>query len=191
MSDPATAAPTVARARRKFKPLPPVERLRELFELREDGVLIWRWRADVPLHVNKRLAGMEAGAPDKYGYTRIGILGSLYYSHRIIVAMLHGVDPGDSDVDHANRDKTCNAPLNLRTATHGANIHNAKIRIDNSSGARGVTWRSDMKKWHVRIGFEGKFIHLGYFSRFDKANDKYIAASMELYGEFSPFQGNA
>jgi hypothetical protein len=66
-------------------------------------------------------------------------------------------------VDHINGIQTDNRIENLRPATYLENNRNARIRKDNSSGCKNVSWRSDRKKWSVAIKINGKRKNLGCF----------------------------
>ncbi|WP_312373184.1 hypothetical protein [Lachnoclostridium sp.] len=59
-----------------------------------------------------------------------------------------------------------------------------KIRNDNTSGHKGVTWDKERNKWYVSIGFQGKPYYLG---RYDDKNDAIEVRSIaekKIFGEF-------
>ena len=65
-----------------------------------------------------------------------------------------GVTDSNVLVDHINRDTRDNKKCNLRLATKSTNAMNTKIRKDNTSGIKGVTWSKKLLKWQiVRIDF--------------------------------------
>ena len=72
-------------------------------------------------------------------------------------------------VDHINRDTLDNRRQNLRICSNAANIRNGKVRTNNRSGATGVNWVKDGKKWEARIRVHYKTIILGRFNRFADA----------------------
>ena len=185
-----TAAPSLARASLKFKPLPQIERLHQAFELR-NGVLFWRWRGDVPPKVNGRYAGKPAGWLRPDGRLEVCFDGVRYRVHRIVFAMTSGSDPLERDVDHKDRDRGWNAPSNLRAATRSENNHNSGERSDNKSGQKGVSFVGREQKWKSAIGIYGKTISLGYHSSFDVASKVYRFASAILLTEFSPYYPDA
>ena len=87
-------------------------------------------------------------------------------------------------VDHIDGDGLNNRRGNLRLATAGQNQHNKGLQRNNTSGFKGVRWRSDKGKWVARIDKDGKRRHLGYFDTVEGAHSAYVAASMAIHGEF-------
>lgn len=121
------------------------------------------WRDDAPhgyrSHANhlawlKRFGGKEAGSVNKVGYRMISLLGSFYLNHRVVAAMIHGVVPGNMDVDHIDGNKLNNRPDNLRVVTHSLNNRNHKLFSSNTSGHNGVYQRRDTGKWVAFHGLE-------------------------------------
>ena len=70
-----------------------------------------------------------------------------YRAHRIIWLMVTGNDPADSLIDHIDGNPHNNKFANLRIATSRQNQCNQKIRRDNTSGLKGVSWDSKRNKW--------------------------------------------
>jgi hypothetical protein len=97
--------------------------------------------------------------------------------HRFIL----GLRQGDPDVDHINRNGFDNRKVNLRLATQVTNQHNAKLRVDNTSGYKGISWYKSIGKWVARIRVVGgKQRFLGsYYSRL-KAHNVYQKALREI-----------
>lgn len=61
------------------------------------------------------------------------------------------------------------SPSNCRWATyHDQNIH-LRVRSDSKSGERGVSWDSTRSKWCVRLYYQGKQKHFGYFINLEEA----------------------
>lgn len=90
----------------KPKPLPPLSRLDELFEVR-DGWLFNR------IGRHKAAAGSRAGTLHKQsGYWFVGVDYQRYKIHRIIWAMVNRKDPGNLVIDHIDRNKQNNNPEN-------------------------------------------------------------------------------
>lgn len=88
-------------------------------------------------------------------------------------------------VDHINGDTLDNRKENLRLATPQQNCFNQKIKINNSSGYKGVSWRKDRQMWVAYIFVNKKSIHLGFFDRIEDAALAYNKAAAENYGEFA------
>ena len=97
-------------------PLPPVERIRELFYY-EDGCLYYKESR------GNRRAGDEAGCYNKEGYRSVSVDGKRYQSHRIIWKYHNGVDPS-GEIDHDNNNPSDNRIENLIDCTHAENMSN-------------------------------------------------------------------
>ncbi len=54
-------------------------------------------------------------------------------------------------------------PTNCRWVNKSIQAANTKIRSDNSSGFRGVSWHEGDKKWRARVNYEGKTHYIGNF----------------------------
>ncbi len=139
------------------RPLPDPVLLRQLLIYDPaTGTLTWR---------EGRLAGREAFTNiSSAGYKRGYLLGKLFQAHRVILTLVNGREP-PADVDHINGDKSDNRWVNLREATRSQNARNTKRRADNTTGAPGVHWRKDGKRWQVHACGQ----HQGYFDTFDEA----------------------
>jgi hypothetical protein len=104
--------------------------------------------------------------------------------HHIVYFLSKGVWP-PLGVDHRDRNGTNNKPQNLRLATPSQQQHNTGRRIDNSSGAKGVSWSKTKKMFHAYIKPPGsRRIHIGYFSSIEDAAKAYADAAARYYGEF-------
>ena len=99
--------------------------------------------------------------------------------HRVIIKA-----PPKMHVDHINGNGLDNRKENLRLATQSQNQHNARRRVDNPSGYKGVRAYKDTGKYQARITCSGKQYHLGYFETAIEAHNAYCAASEKLHGKF-------
>jgi hypothetical protein len=88
-------------------------------------------------------------------------------------------------VDHINGDSFDNRKCNLRVCEPIENWWNAKIRSDNTSGYKGVSWSKSNAKWSARIKKSGKRVHLGYFEKAEDAYAAYCKAAKDLHGNFA------
>ena len=109
-----------------------------------DGVLYWKISRSNCVHV-----GMCVGAEDSNGYQATTINRKHYKVHRLIFLMHHGWLP--SEIDHIDNNPRNNKIENLRPTTRRQNQFNAKIRRDNTSGVKNVTWSAQSKKWRVQV----------------------------------------
>lgn len=174
------------------KPLPSVDIVQKL--LWADfftGRLVWLPRASDFFTTDKQTAehnrsiwnGRYAGkdaftAIDSVGYRTGSLFDIKVRAHTVILAMHLGEWPTRL-VDHINQDKLDNRLCNLRLADKSLNARNSKIRLDNTSGHRGVTWVAKLNKWMAQATRDGHHHYLGVFgdikdaidakSRFDSA----------------------
>ena len=118
------------------------------------------------------LVGVRAGSIDSSGHIQIKIKGTLVFAHQIVWLMFN--DDLPDQIDHINRIKTDNRITNLRAANSLINAQNAGMRLDNTSGYPGVTWKNG--KWHSRISCNRKRIHLGCFPNKEDAITAYRTA---------------
>ena len=98
--------------------------------------------------------------------------------HRLIM----GVTDPNIHVDHINGNTLDNRKSNLRKTDNSTNHMNQSVRSDNKSGFKGVSKHG--KKWHARIGRDGK-LFIGSFSTPEEAARAYDAKAIELFGEFA------
>ena len=108
----------------------------------------------------------KAGTKD---YARAWINGRREYMHRFIME-------GDL-IDHINGNGLDNRKSNLRLADKSLNAINSKIRSDNSTGYRGVTFNKKANKYMAEISRNGKKTYLGLFNTAEEAHGAYIKAS--------------
>lgn len=154
------------------------QRVRELFDYREDGQLIWRkYRAH-----NAR-AGDVAGYLKNHGYLYVGVDDKRFLAHRVVFVWHHGYLP--PDVDHINGVRLDNRIENLRAASRGENLQNSKKSTRNTSGFKGVSWCKRKLKWRANICENYKQISLGYFDTPEAAHEAYKAAALKHFGEFA------
>ena len=87
-------------------------------------------------------------------------------------------------VDHINNNKLDNNVRNLRYVTNQENQMNSKLRSNNSTNYKGVYYYKKSKKWEVKIGNNGKLLHLGYFDNIEDAINARVKKAKELFGEY-------
>lgn len=105
---------------------------------------------------------------------------TLILMHRDIMNAPEGVQ-----VDHINGNKLDNRKENLRLCTIAENSRNRSTQKNNNSGYKGVVWHKPNKKWLTQIRFNGKRIHIGYFTDIHEAAKAYNEKAKELFGEFA------
>jgi hypothetical protein len=127
----------------------------------------WNWHALVGSHT------VYACRTDLSTGVRIAVL-----MHRSLIGAI------SQYVDHRDGDGLNNRRKNLREATGAENQSNARRRADNTSGAKGVGWHKDRRKWQARIVANRVEHHLGYFDTVADAAEAYAAASTKMHGAF-------
>jgi len=174
--------------RSDIKPLPSLERLSELLAYDpETGILVWKEQPATSrknIGFNNKCAGKVAGTVGESGYLVVGIDKKYYLAHRVIWKMMTGGDPADI-VDHEDTDRLNNRWKNLREAANGPNIQNSRLRVDNSSGVKGVHWDAHHKKWRAVLTTNGVSVRLGRFASLEEATNVIAAARMRDHAEFA------
>ena len=134
-----------------------IERIKERLKYK-NGLVYWR---------DGKNKGKVAGTTLSHGYLQVTIDNKKLYVHRLIFAMHHGYFP--ELIDHIDRDRANNLITNLRDSTTTINCENRSMATNNTSGVRGVSLRSDGKKWTAQIKSNKKKIHLGCFDTIEEA----------------------
>lgn len=85
--------------------------------------------------------------------------------HRVITSA-----PSELAVDHINHNGLDNRRCNLRVVTHSQNLQNRSgPQADNTTGARGVTWAKDRRRFVAQVKVQGRNVHLGVYDRLCEA----------------------
>jgi len=164
----------------KTNPLPPLSRLHELFEYRDDGVLIRK--IDVSTNARK---GDIVGHLNNRGYLNGQIDGKKYLVHRIIYYMYHGHIDDTMQIDHIDGNPVNNRIENLRLVTRSQNQHNQKIPKNNTSGVKGVGWNKAKMKFKANLMKNNKNIHLGFYDTKEAAEKAITEAREKIHGEYA------
>jgi hypothetical protein len=154
--------------------------LNQIFEYRDRELY---WKVD---RGSNKVKNMLVGSADVYGYLETSISKKSYKVHRLIFMMHHGYLP--KIVDHIDGNKLNNNIKNLRPANHNQNNQNSKKPITNTSGAKGVYWCKNVKKWRVCIRANGKHRHIGLFKDLELADLVAKEARDKYHGEFARHQ---
>lgn len=170
------------------KAIPTSDVLRQLLRYEpETGKLFWKPKEAGPTlstrHAkiwNSSHAGKEAfTSASNTGYRQGTVNGQVQFAHRVIWLMVTGEVP--DRIDHINGDRQDNRLSNLRNVSHSMNLRNSKLRLDNTSGYPGVSWKKGKRRWSVRIGIGSRDKHIGQFAALEDAISARKAAEAE-YG---------
>ena len=144
--------------------------------------------ANLPLHTGKRLqstlVGQIAGNINSDGYVRVGLNGKVYLAHRLIWCMMTGSFP-DFDIDHKDLNTSNNRFDNLRACDRSQNNMNHPIRVDNSSGIKGIYFESKSKKWTAEIKSHGVRYWLGSYDTKEEAGEARRTAAQQVHKDFA------
>jgi hypothetical protein len=102
------------------------------------------------------------------GYPATNGLGRKYL-HRLVFEHYHGPVPDGFHIDHIDRNVLNALPSNLRAVTATENYANQGLRKNNSSGFRGVAFRSNTGKWRARLSVRREQQELGSFDTAQEA----------------------
>lgn len=173
------------------KKLPDLEYLNKVFSYDPDtGALTWN---DRPKESFKTLGGWkafcrntkgkQAGTVKKDGIA-VKLHGEEYAAHRIIFKMMTGRDP-IGQIDHKDMRKTNNRFCNLREATHAQNQHNTRLRKDNKTGFKGVTYDKYTKKYTAEIQLNKKRVYIERFDTAEEAHRARCEMTAKFHGDFA------
>ena len=153
------------------------QRLRELLQYdSKSGSLTWIERTSHRVKI-----GRTAGTVNGWGRMQIGVLGHLYYAHRLAWLYSYGEWPTQV-IDHIDGDPLNNRITNLRDVPQEINSQNTRIaNANNKSGLLGAFWHCQNKNWRARIMVSGKSHSLGCFKTPEAAHEAYKQAKRRLH----------
>lgn len=145
-----------------------VERAREVFYYcDETGDLTWKVRVAAKTKIGS-VAGWIQKTNSGKCYRAAEIDGKQYLVHRLVWLLRYGEFP-QSQIDHIDGNGLNNRIANLRAVTELENAKNARLQCNNTSGATGVVWHKECRKWKAQIRGNGRVLHLGVFARKEDA----------------------
>ncbi len=167
------------------RPTITLKRLKELLDYDQDtGFFTWR-----TLRPGRSPMGGIAGSVRKnpkdpcFGYRFIRIDHFRTGAHRLAWFYVYGRWP-KGDLDHRDMVRDNNRISNLREATRGQNMANAKRPRHNTSGYKGATFNRQSGRWTAQIQYNSKNLVLGSFDTAEEAHEAYCQAGKRLFGEF-------
>ena len=150
----------------KSKPLPAIERLREVFRVDSEGKLYWK--AKPHNKANNIEIGREITSKNIDGYYKVTLGGKTYPAHRIVWALTNNADPGEFSIDHINGIVSDNRPENLRLATPKQNAQNRISSVVSSTGQQYIVYVPSLSKPRpYRVTVRG--CYMGHFATLENA----------------------
>lgn len=153
----------------------------------------FKWQVWRQSHARIINPGTVAGTITPDGRVQIGFTDSkgkkwILRAHRLAFWFMTGEVP--EEIDHKDGNPSNNKWSNLREVTHSENNQNIhKVRSDNISGKRGVSWAERpgrRGKWLARITVDGEFHELGCYVTKEEAIAARRAAELKYLGSYSP-----
>lgn len=114
------------------------------------------------------------------GYVRRDGKKLFVYMHRFILGAPKGMC-----ADHRNSNKLDNRRSNLRVTTYNGNSQNQRMKRNNTSGFKGVSFAKNYGKYKAAICIRSKHYNLGLFKTPEEAYAVYCEAATRLHGEFA------
>lgn len=142
---------------------------------RSSGLFVWN--IDMSQRVKKNSV---AGGINGEGYIQITVKGKVLQAHRLAWIICNGSEP-IGQIDHINRIKNDNRIENLRDVSRSENKQNTLLNSANTSGFKGVSFKSELNKWYAQICLNKKKIHIGYFVNKEDAAKAYISAAQKFH----------
>lgn len=103
-------------------------------------------------------------------------------AHRIAYSLANGPIPEGLLIDHACGVRSCVNPSHLRLADKSKNAENlTKIRADNTSGFRGVTFCKQNNRWRSQVSHNGKRYYGGFFEDVEEAAEASRLLRIKLF----------
>lgn len=96
-------------------------------------------------------------------YWRLNFIG--FYNH--IMSLPNAMNNGHT-LDRKNNDGNYE-PGNMQWSTRHSQMANSRIRKDNTSGYRGVSFNKGYKKWEAEISVNKERVRLGYYDLIEDA----------------------
>lgn len=93
-------------------------------------------------------------------------------------------------VDHIFHNTLDNRRQAMRVCSNSENQQNMRMRNDNKSGRRGVSWSNHSQKWRAQIRVNGRYEHLGFYKDLTEAVSARKEAEKKYFKYLSNIQKN-
>ena len=142
--------------------------------------------------IGKVKQGAELGCYDRRsGYIVIRLNNELYFAHKL--AWLYIFNSYPDLLDHKDTNRENNILSNLRLATKSQNGMNSLLRVDSTTGVKGVIWEEEVNGFQARVVLNRKNYPKRFSCRKYKSKElaleeatKWVQTKrIELHGEFA------
>lgn len=159
---------------RTYRKLPSQEFLQKHFDY-DPNSGSFLWKELISPHDRHNSIGGRVGTVKSSGHSQVVINSVLYIVPRLIWMYHYGVDPGDSVVDHKNRNPKDNSINNLRLLKFKGNTQNVE----------GRGWSlTPHGRYRASIRVNKKLIDLGTYASADEARNAYLTAKRKYHPTF-------
>lgn len=156
------------------------ELVARLFEYR-DGILYWKEKPSARVNIEDKVGTIKAKSSKCEGYWATRIKGVNLYNHTIVFFMCHGYVP--KTISFKNGNTLDYSIENIVERSRSELIQKGKLRKDNTSGYKGVSYSKRDNNWIAYIGKDNKRYLLGLFDTKEEANVAYLKEEYRLYGK--------
>lgn len=138
-------------------------------------------------HKRPQWYGKRAGYSTKVGYRVLCIGYKDYFEHNLVWFLKTGewLPTKTHEIDHINRIKSDNRPINLRKATRSQNNANMDAHKNSKTGLRGVWFNEQKKKYCAQVTVQKRRYSLGYFVNAQEAAEAASEFRKKQFGDFA------
>lgn len=129
------------------------------------------------------ITGSNISKKRTHYYTSITIDKVQYKAHRLAWFYINREWP-NGYIDHINGIQNDNRYCNLRVASPAQNTRNSKVKINNKTGLKGITYMKRDGRWRARLTVNYKERFIGYFDTKEAAKEARDEYAKRLHGEF-------
>ncbi len=138
---------------------------------------------------NDKTSKVIKTCPNSHGYGQVQLWDEKKrHTQRVHILVAHAFLDNDENkkmVDHIDGDRMNNDVFNLRWATRSENGQNRKLNKNNTTGVKGVSFDTRVKKYYASIQIDGISVQLGCFDNLEDAKKARIIKANQAFGIFT------